>query len=287
VVLNTTTNNNPFGNHCFTAQLIRTWQATDCCGRTATCSQEVDVIDSAPPALTCAPGKTVFCDAAWTFDPPTVSTNCCPNPSVTILSTVTNGVCPQQITRTWQAVGCCGTAVFPNNTSTCSQTVTVTNNHVPQITCAPDKTVICGTPWTFDLPMASEPCCSNITFRVVADVVSSTAGNHCTTNYTRIWRAVDCCGRESVQCSQTVTVNAPPCDPLVIASISFGPGGVVNISFPTRPCLTYEVQYKDNLGIGTPWLPLTTVNGTGGVVIITDPPPHHGNRFYRVFCHCQ
>ena len=45
---------------------------------------------------------------------------CCgPNVTITVLSTVTNGVHPQVITRTWQATDCCG------NNSTCSQTVTV------------------------------------------------------------------------------------------------------------------------------------------------------------------
>src|ERR1019366_8512809 len=41
------------------------------------------------------------------------------NVAITVVSTVTNGVCPQVITRTWLATDLCG------NTNTCSQTVTV------------------------------------------------------------------------------------------------------------------------------------------------------------------
>ena len=57
----------------------------------------------------------------WSFDPPTVTSGCCggTNVTLTVLSTVTNGVCPTLVTRTWQATDCC------TNTATCSQTVTL------------------------------------------------------------------------------------------------------------------------------------------------------------------
>jgi hypothetical protein len=50
--------------------------------------------------------------------------------------------------------------------------------------------------------------------------------------------------------------------------------------------LIYEVQHKNNLGIFTSWITFQTVNGTGGVVSVTDAVGHP-SQFYRVICRCQ
>jgi hypothetical protein len=99
--------------------VTRTWAATDLCGNSNVCSQAITLIDTTPPSLACATNKTVDCSAAWTFDTPTASDSCSSNVSVTAVSTVTNGLCPQLITRTWVAADPCG------NSNVCSQTVTV------------------------------------------------------------------------------------------------------------------------------------------------------------------
>ena len=72
-------------------------------------------------SLTCATNKTVACGSAWTFDPPTATNNTCNGTNITlaILSTVTNGICPQVITQTWTITDAC------SNTAICSQIVTV------------------------------------------------------------------------------------------------------------------------------------------------------------------
>lgn len=77
------------------------------------------------PNIACAANKTLECGATgWTFDPPTAVGGCSTaNVTITILNTITNGLCPQDITRTWQATDVCG------NTSTCSQTVTLANTN--------------------------------------------------------------------------------------------------------------------------------------------------------------
>ncbi|MDB6111510.1 MAG: thrombospondin N-terminal-like domain protein, partial [Pedosphaera sp.] len=96
-----------------------TWLVSDACGNSNTCSQTVTVVDTTPPTLTCATNKTVLCGATWTFDAP-VATDTCSGTSVTLtFTTVTNGLCPELITRTWTATDACG------NANTCSQTVTV------------------------------------------------------------------------------------------------------------------------------------------------------------------
>ena len=67
----------------------------------------------------------------WDFDSPTATQPCCgSNVDITILSTVTNGACPQVWTRTWLATDCF------SHTATCSQSVTVLHDTtMPGITC--------------------------------------------------------------------------------------------------------------------------------------------------------
>ena len=71
----------------------------------------------------CPTNKAVPCTMNWTFDLPTVHTNCCgTNYSISIFGndvTTSNGPCSTTNTRTWLITDCNG------HTSFCSQTVTV------------------------------------------------------------------------------------------------------------------------------------------------------------------
>jgi uncharacterized repeat protein (TIGR03803 family) len=78
----------------------------------------------------------------WDFDPPIVTGICCTNYSLTVLSTVTNDLCPPTFTRTWQAV--CGT-----NTNTCSQTVTIADAPPFVVWPPASEVVTCGCPVVF------------------------------------------------------------------------------------------------------------------------------------------
>ena len=114
-VLSTITNSGP----CPTV-ITRTWRITDNCTNTSTCAQQVTVVDTTPPLLSCASNKTVMPGTNWSFDPPTAIDSCSgTNVTISVLSTVTNGSCSQFVTRTWSAVDPCG------NSNTCTQTVTV------------------------------------------------------------------------------------------------------------------------------------------------------------------
>ncbi len=75
--------------------------------------------------------------------------------------------------------------------------------------CGSNKTVECGTNWTFDQPTAHDNCCSNVTVTLVAsNVVYDT---NCQTVWQGVWQAMDCCSNVST-CTQTVTVvdTTPP-----------------------------------------------------------------------------
>ena len=172
-------------------------------------------------ALQCAPPKTVNCDAAWNFDPPSIVNPCCPNASlpnggvvISVVSTVTNGVCPKVITRTWQGVDNCG------QIATCSQTVTVVDTVPPTINCPPNQTVNCGTPLNIASPTYSDNCTA--ASDMVLSVVSTVTNGVCPRVITRTWRVTDLCGN-SATCSTTITVvdTVPP-------TINCGPNQTVN-----------------------------------------------------------
>src|SRR5207253_793597 len=157
----------------------------------------------APVQLTCGQSKQVECGSNWDFDAP--STECC----ITITGVITStnldpaDPCTMYITRTWTATDCC------SNTAACTQTVTVSDTTPPQITCAPAKTVECGTAWTFDPPSASDDCCgTNVTIMLI-NIRTNAHGigldGPCHQVITATWQATDCCSN-SIACNQTVTV---------------------------------------------------------------------------------
>ena len=122
---------------------------------------------------------------------------------------VTNGIatlslCPQVITRTWAASDLCG------NTNTCSQTVTVVDTVPPVITGLTNKTVECGSSWTFDTPSASDACCGkNVSLSLLSTVTNGTAP--CSLEIVQTWVATDCCGNSTTN-SEVVTIRdtTPP-----------------------------------------------------------------------------
>ena len=115
-----------------------------------------------------------------------------------ILSTTTNLGCGNTLTatRTWKVTDACG------NNAQCSQTVTVNDTTAPTLTCVANKTVECGSAWTFDAPSATDIGGTN-SIVILSTVTNASCGN--TFAATRTWKATDACGNAS-QCSQTVTV---------------------------------------------------------------------------------
>src|SRR6185503_4247685 len=187
--------------HCGTTfDATRTWAATDACGNSSTCSQKVTIVDTTAPVITCsstcsqkvtlidttAPvitcsntNKTVQCGTAWTFDAPTATDNSGTS-TITIASTVTNAGCNNTFSamRTWKATDACG------NSAQCSQTVTVVDITAPIITCVVNKTVEKGSPWTFDMPTATDTC-SAATISILSTVTNTGCG--ATFSATRTW----------------------------------------------------------------------------------------------------
>jgi hypothetical protein len=198
-----------------------------------------------PLLVSCPTNKTVPCGTNWTFDLPVGSSCCGSNVTVTSTGTVTNGLCPEFITRTWLITDACG------NSNTCSQMVTVVNANPPVLTCASNKTVSSGQAWSFDVPTASEACCTNLTI-IVLNTVTNVSCNPCAINYTRTWQVTDCC-TNTATCSQTVTV------------------------IPTGPCQVFNTGTNNGMaallrGATDPNFALVSEPfGAGTIAVVIDP----------------
>ena len=255
-VLNTTTN-----GQC--PQLItRTWAATNSCDTNyTTCSQLVTVVDTTPPALICAPDKTVQCGSGWTFDAP-AATDACSGSNVTlsVVSTVTNGACSQTVTRTWLAADLCG------NSTICSQVVSVVATGLPVFLCGTNKTVLCDTNWAFDLPQASDPCTGEILPVSLLGTVSNSLGS-CIQLLTRTWIATNACNTNVATCSQTVTVTCSNCPVIAVTKQCppwpVPPGGT--LAFTGTVTNTGNVTLTNVVVVNDQPAPNTVVFGPGAL----------------------
>ena len=183
-----------------------TWTAVDPSGNLATCKQLVIVRDTTNPTIICPPSLVLTADAGQ-----------CSRSNVTFTveaadnCSVTNQISapPSGSTFHMGVTTVTNTATDTSgNQSTCTFTVTVTDNEPPVITCATNKTVEVGQGWTFDVPTASDNCGAPV-ISVVNTVTNPACGN--TFAATRTWRATDASSNSS-ECSQVVTVvdTTPP-----------------------------------------------------------------------------
>jgi hypothetical protein len=107
------------------------------------------------------------------------------------------------ITRKWVATDDCG------NKDSCMQTITVDDTTLPELTCAPGDSVECDQEVIFTPPTVSDNCDPDPVISIVStDTIPGPAQGEFT--HTRTWSAVDACGNQSIQCSQSIVVLACP-----------------------------------------------------------------------------
>jgi hypothetical protein len=235
-----------------------TCRATNICGDEVTCQFPVIV----SPCLICPTDKTVECGTRWDFDPPTSGPGCAPV-GFSVVSTTTNGTCPQVITRIW-AVN------FLNATCElllqCHQNVTVRDTTPPRVLCAPDKSVLCGD-WSFDPPSFEDDGCSPITIAVQSTVTNG----QCTANtvFTRTWIISDACGNASwcVQKVYQAQDTAPAITCPTNKTVQCGTNWDFDLPTVTGACSAVTIRELD-----------TTTNGLCPVTI---------TRTWRVQDECQ
>ncbi|MFM1769197.1 MAG: hypothetical protein RJA22_1726 [Verrucomicrobiota bacterium] len=247
----------------------RTWTINDGCTNLV-CSQTITVA-AAPLSLACGPDRTVACGGSLTFDPPILAGSC--NPTVSILSTITNEACGPflSVTRTWQATDGC-------STNTCSQTLRIAPEPL-RVTCAPDRTLACGDPVAFDAPTVTGSC------NPVTRILSTTTNDACGPflSVTRSWEVTDGCTTNT--CSQTVSA---PRIPLVVlcppdATVRCDEAWAFGEPQAASPCTTTVrlVSTSTNAGCGRAYTASRTWEITDGcatnlctqTIQVVVPPP--------------
>ena len=198
----TYTDDNSQQNGCMgTGLLKRTWRATDLCGQTAICIQNILIEDNTSPTLTCPNFAIISCDSDTT--PATLgmaaaTDNCTPQNQIAISYedhtqnlTLCNGT--GSFTRHWTATDMCG------NVAVCIQTIVIVDTQAPQLTIPPPITINCnqntGTATT-GLATAIDNCTASPTV-TFSDNVLGLTGCSGTGTIVRTWSAIDACNNIS------------------------------------------------------------------------------------------
>jgi len=191
-----------------------TCTATDAAGNVATCTFDVTVHDTTPPAITSCPGdRTVSADASCQGTIPDVagevvaSDNCTAAGSLVVTQDPAAGT----LVGLGDHVVTVTVSDVAGNSSTCTLTVTVQDTTPPSISCPADVVVECtgpdGAVVTFATPTATDNC--DPTPTVVCDPASGSTFALGTTTVS--CTATDASGN-TASCTFTVTVvdTTPP-----------------------------------------------------------------------------
>ena len=194
----TYTDNNGQMNGCMgTGTLIRTWKATDQCGNTATCVQNIVIEDNTSPSLTCPPFRVISCEmdrSPASLGMAVASDNCTPANLITITYTdntqgliLCNGT--GTFTRNWSAMDMCG------NVATCIQTIVVVDQKAPVLTVPPAITISCeqntSTATTGNATAIDNCTPANAVVVAFSDNVLGLTGCSGTVTIVRTWSARD------------------------------------------------------------------------------------------------
>ena len=222
-----------------------TWTATDECGNQSTCEQYVTIYDIQPPVINCIP--TVYtatvgagnCDVSVGMVTPTYTENCGAPITVSVTRSdgllITDNFPVGTTTVVWSVTDA------SNNSTTCTQTVIVTDNINPSIVCPVDQFAIATAPLC-QVPALSIPNptlgdnCSTASLTLSWTKTGSTtdtgtgtvSGTTFNVGVTTVTYTVTDAYGNSASCSFTVTVNdqVPPtvttCPPDVTVNAAAG-----------------------------------------------------------------
>ncbi len=255
---------------------IETYTVTDASGNSATCSFEVEVIDTEAPVITCPEDITVSndpgeCNATVTFPDATATDNCSVASIVQTGGPVSGSIFPMGSTSVeFTATDDAG------NSESCTYNIIVEDTEAPQITCPGDFTYTipdgdCSGIITYGDPTLSDNC-PGTTFTVISgpasgDIVQAGV-------YTIELQAEDAAGNTS-DCSFIATIaetSVPEIDCPGDISVAADPGlctAVVTFTLPTATdsCSTVTVTQTDGPTSGS-----TFPEGTTSVEFTaTDP----------------
>ncbi len=228
-----------------TFTVARTWLATDDAGNTISCVQSIQIADNNGPIITCPANATAICGQPITpavTGSPTATDNCSAVGNITFTFT-DNSSGPSNcatVLRSWQARDAC------NNSSVCTQTITVTDNVAPLVTCPPAIILPCGSPSDPSVtgtPTATDNCAVNLMFQITNESMS---GMGCAATIIRTWSASDGCGNMST-CTQFIQYQNADCPFTVSANIVSATCGYDNgsIVLSVSPPAGYTYSWSD------------------------------------------
>ncbi|MFZ1515029.1 MAG: HYR domain-containing protein [Saprospiraceae bacterium] len=188
---------------------LQKFETTDECGNTSTCMFNVIVIDNELPIITGCPSNIVkstdpgLCTALVTWVAPTASDNC-PGVSLSLSPNLPPGsIFPKGVTNMVYTATDAST-----NFVTCTFTVTVNDNELPQITC-PSNIVVnadagqCSAIVTYTTPVGTDNCPSPMTTQTAGLASGAAFPVGLTTNTFKVTDG----SMNMATCSFTVTVN--------------------------------------------------------------------------------
>ncbi|MEO5907034.1 MAG: hypothetical protein ABIQ11_09920, partial [Saprospiraceae bacterium] len=240
--------------------ITRTYRATDACGNSSTCTQQITVFDNTPPTITCPLATTVQCASQVPAPAPLsvgASDNCGGGTTVIFIADITtNQTCANRytITRTYRATDACG------NSSTCTQQITVFDNTPPTISCPANVTVQCAVLVPpVNLALTTTDNCGTATVSLQSAVITNqTCANRFT--LTRTYRATDACGNFAT-CTQVITVFDNTAPTIAFLNPLLVPGGTFEVQcFGQDP--TWDIPVFDESSINA-------TDNCGGVVTVT------------------
>jgi len=204
----------------------RTWTATDDCGNTETCTQDITIpLDTEKPTFdNCPEDTTLECNADLPAAPTvTASDNCDADVKVELTSETSDEYkCETVWHRTWTATDDCG------NTQTCTQDITIPiDTEKPTFdNCPEDATLECNATlppapgptgmtvlgrlgfsrWDVGVPVPTVTASDNCDTDVKVELTSETSDEYaCETVWHRTWTATDDCGNTET-CTQDITI---------------------------------------------------------------------------------
>jgi hypothetical protein len=180
-----------------------TFYATDDCGNVDSTTATFTIMDTTPPSISAGVIDTCF-------------TNQADAEAAAIAATTSSDVCGG-VTLTASTIGDCDAIITVRSTDACGNADSVSYNTTidgtpPVFTYVPaDTSIECTETPVFGTPTATDNCITVDVVQVGQDV---TAPGSCPQEYsvTRTWKAIDGCGNQSPNVSQTIFVvdDTPP-----------------------------------------------------------------------------
>lgn len=168
-------------------------------GNAAACTQTFTVANNSAPLIECPPAITLPFGTTVVPDPDSVvATDACGAAATVsgVLGTTTDTAFGQLVEVIYTATDACG-----NQSITCTQLVSLTDNTPPVITCPGDLALDPGTPFTPDpTSVQVTASCGTATVSVAQSIISNTCGEAIEVVYT----ATDVCGN-TASCTQLVS----------------------------------------------------------------------------------